>query len=58
MRTLALFFLMVLPALAQAQIVQVHVGATTSGQATFVLDEGLAKDPRYNSTYTYTFAPI
>jgi hypothetical protein len=43
---------------ASAQIVQIHVGATTSGNATFVLDKGLAKDPRYNSTYTYNFAPI
>jgi hypothetical protein len=43
---------------AKAQIVQVHLGATTSGSATFVLDKGLSKDPRYNSTYTYNFAPI
>jgi hypothetical protein len=37
---------------------QIHVGATTAYNATFVLDEGLSKDPRYNSTYTYQFAPV
>jgi hypothetical protein len=41
-----------------AQIVQVHVGATTAVNATFVLDKGLSEDPRYNSSYTYKFAPI
>lgn len=41
-----------------AQIVQVHLGATTAVNATFVLDKGLAEDPRYNPTYTYQFAPI
>jgi hypothetical protein len=42
----------------QAQLVQVHLGATTAVNATFVLDKGLSEDPRYNSTYTYNFAPI
>lgn len=37
---------------------QVHLGLTTAVNATFVLDEGLSEDPRYNSTYTYNFAPI
>ena len=41
-----------------AQIVQVHLGATTAVNATYVLDKGLSKDPRYNSTATYQFAPI
>lgn len=41
-----------------AQIVQAHFGATTAVNATFVLDKGLSEDPRYNSTYTYNFAPI
>jgi hypothetical protein len=41
----------------KAQI-QIHLGATTSGNATFVLDKGLSKDPRYHSTYTYKFSPI
>jgi hypothetical protein len=45
-------------ATANAQIVQVHLGATTAVNATFVLDKGLSEDPRYNSTYTYQFAPI
>jgi hypothetical protein len=38
--------------------VQIHLGATTAVNATFVLDKGLSADPRYNSTYTYKFAPI
>lgn len=37
---------------------QVHFGATTAYNATFVLDKGLSEDPRYNSTYTYQVAPI
>ncbi len=38
--------------------VQVHLGATTSYNATFVLDKGLSEDPRYNSTITYNWAPV
>ncbi len=41
----------------KAQI-QVHVGATTAVNATFVLDKGLSEDPRYNSKMTYNTAPI
>jgi len=37
---------------------QVHFGATTAYNATFVLDQGLSQDPRYNSTYTYQTSPI
>jgi Outer membrane protein beta-barrel domain len=37
---------------------QIHLGATTAYNATFVLDKGLSNDPRYNSTYTYQLAPI
>jgi len=37
---------------------QIHLGATTAYNATFVLDKGLSDDPRYNSTYTYNFAPV
>lgn len=37
---------------------QVHFGATTAYNATFVLDKGLSEDPRYNSTYTYNWAPV
>jgi hypothetical protein len=37
---------------------QVHLGATTAYNATFVLDKGLSEDPRYSSTYTYNFAPV
>jgi Outer membrane protein beta-barrel domain len=35
-----------------------HVGATTAINATFVLDNGLNDDPRYNTTFTYKLAPI
>lgn len=38
--------------------VNIHLGATTAVNATFVLDKGLAEDPRYNSTYTYKWAPV
>lgn len=38
--------------------VQIHLGATTAVNATFVLDKGLSKDPRYSSSYTYKWAPV
>ncbi len=38
--------------------VQVHLGATTAVNATFVLDKGLSEDPRYSSSYTYKWAPV
>ena len=44
--------------LSQVKAQQIHIGATTAVNATFVLDEGLANDPRYNSTYTFNTAPI
>ncbi len=37
---------------------QIHLGATSAYNATFVLDKGLSEDPRYNSTYTYQLSPI
>ena len=37
---------------------QIHLGMTTSANATFVLDKGLSDDPRYNSTYTFNMAPV
>ena len=37
---------------------QIHVGATTGMNATFVLDKGLSEDPRYNSTATYQWSPV
>ena len=37
---------------------QIHIGATTAYNATFVFDKGLSQDPRYNSTYTYNWAPV
>ena len=37
---------------------QIHLGVTTAYNATFVLDKGLSEDPRYNSTYTYNWAPV
>jgi hypothetical protein len=36
---------------------RVHLGATTAFNSTFVLDEGLSKDPRYNARMTYNWAP-
>lgn len=36
----------------------VHFGLTTAMNATYVLDQGLSKDPRYNSTATYKWAPV
>jgi hypothetical protein len=38
--------------------VQVHFGATTAFNATFVLDKGISEDPRYNSDYTYKWSPV
>jgi Outer membrane protein beta-barrel domain len=52
---IAFFITLVRVSFAQ---VQVHVGATTAYSATFVLDEGLSEDPRYNSTMTYNTSPI
>lgn len=48
-------FSLVLPSNAQ---VNVHIGATTAYNATFVLDKGLSEDPRYKSAFTYNWAPI
>jgi hypothetical protein len=36
----------------------IHLGLTTSMNATYVLDQGLSKDPRYNATATYKWAPV
>ncbi|GIL22477.1 MAG: hypothetical protein BroJett042_09900 [Bacteroidota bacterium] len=44
--------------LAGSAFGQIHLGATSAYNATFVLDKGLSEDPRYNSTYTYQVAPI
>ncbi len=52
---------LIIPALLMVGLVangQIHLGATTAYNATFVLDKGLSQDPRYNSTYTYQLAPI
>ncbi len=38
--------------------VNVHIGVTTAYNATFVLDRGLSEDARYNSTFTYNWAPV
>lgn len=51
---LACFFVSTTSVVAQ----NITMGATTAMNATFVLDEGLSEDPRYNSTATYKFAPI
>ncbi len=44
--------------LAIPSTAQIHFGMTSAYNATFVLDKGLSKDPRYNSTYTYQMSPI
>jgi hypothetical protein len=41
----------------QAQT-KLHLGLTSAYSSTFVLDEGLSKDPRYQAKPTYNFAPI
>jgi hypothetical protein len=56
--------LFVLPALmlifssASAQFVKFHLGVTSGINSTIELDKGIAKDPRYNSTYSYAVSPI
>ncbi len=52
-----LAFLMCSVSLGFAQI-RLHVGANTAVNTSFVLDKGLAEDPRYNSQMTYTMSPI
>src|SRR5690606_11107768 len=52
---ICLAFFIVFDAAAQ---IGIHFGATTAVNATFVLDEGLSKDPRYNSEMSYEVAPI
>lgn len=47
--------LLIVTSMAQGQV---HFGATTAYNATFVLDKGLSEDPRYASTYTYQLSPI
>lgn len=47
--------LLIVSSMAQGQV---HFGATTAYNATFVLDKGLSEDPRYASTYTYQLSPI
>jgi hypothetical protein len=60
MKTFKLFALVFIVTLASSTIMAqgIHVGVTTAANATFVLDEGLSNDPRYNAEYTYNFAPI
>lgn len=56
-RSLLIVFVCFVATKSVAQI-QVHLGATTAVNATFVLDKGLSEDPRYNSSYTYKWAPV
>lgn len=55
---LPLIVLIAVSTSASGQLIQAHFGATTAVNATFVLDKGLSKDPRYNSEMTYKFSPI
>ncbi|MDN5202358.1 outer membrane beta-barrel protein [Fulvivirgaceae bacterium BMA10] len=56
----SIVFLVVLGLFFSAYTVnaQIHFGATTSVNSTFVLDKGLSQDPRYNAKATYQWAPV
>lgn len=57
--TKSLHILVLLVSLATVPLyAQIHLGATSAYNATFVLDKGLSDDPRYNSTYTYQLSPV
>jgi hypothetical protein len=60
MKTTKQFLLILLSffALQASAQVRVHLGATTAFNSTFVLDQGLSKDPRYNAQMTYNWAPV
>lgn len=58
LRTLFFSLLFLLSTYVSFAQIQMHLGATTAVNATFVLDKGLSEDPRYNSTMTYNFAPV
>jgi hypothetical protein len=59
MRPVKLFLFVVLISVSVAKSqVQIHLGATTAYNATFVLDKGLSEDPRYSATMTYNWSPI
>jgi hypothetical protein len=53
-----LLFIIVLLSSLSSTHAQIRMGVTTAYNATFVLDEGLSNDPRYNSTYTYKWSPV
>lgn len=58
MKTLKFTSLLLFVTITTIQAQNLHMGLTTAYNATFVLDKGLSKDPRYNSTYTWNMAPI
>jgi hypothetical protein len=58
MKSKSLLFLWLALAFSLNTFAQIHMGATTAYNATFVLDKGLSKDPRYNSEYTYQWSPV
>lgn len=59
MKPLVILFVCILTVTTgSAQLVQIHLGATTTVNATYVLDKGLSEDPRYSAQATYQWAPI
>lgn len=58
MRLRAVIFMASMTILPTLVWSQVHFGVTTAVNATFILDEGISEDPRYNSTMTYNWAPV
>lgn len=59
MRSACLLLLVYLCVVVKSKAqVNVHIGATTAYNATFVLDKGLSEDPRYKSSFTHSWAPF
>jgi hypothetical protein len=55
---IAVLFVLLVSAVKSNAQVQTHIGITTTYNATFVLDQGLAKDPRYQAKFSHNWAPV